>query len=103
MFSTINNLTVTVLQVNDFHNSGDGTTLRVCMATGVIYIADWFNAMRGLVSLALIASVVTLVLAVVYTFFHSVNKNVVLTLFIVASWLSGNGSFGRGHRAHTYY
>ena len=77
-------------------------TLRVCMATTVIYIADFFKAIQGLVCLAVIASVVTLALAIVYTFLHKINKNVVLTLFIVTSCLSGNGSFDCGHRAPTY-
>ena len=66
-------------------------TLQVCISTRIIYIADWFKAIRAMVCLALIASVVTVALAIVYTFFHTVNKNVVLRLFIAASWLSGNG------------
>ncbi|KAI0216170.1 hypothetical protein LSAT2_031789 [Lamellibrachia satsuma] len=59
-----------------------------CVEIPASLLQGWFKGIRALVSLSLIASIGTLILATLYTFVHSVNKILVLRLCFVATVLA---------------
>ncbi|KAI0212857.1 hypothetical protein LSAT2_002182 [Lamellibrachia satsuma] len=54
----------------------------------MLLVPGWFRGIQAFVCLSLIASIGTLLLAILYTFVHSVSKRLVQMLFIVAAALA---------------
>jgi len=68
----------------------------------MLLVSGWFKGIQAFVCLSLIASVGTLLLALMYTFVHSVSKGLVLQLCIVASALAGKTHTRTRARARTH-
>ena len=75
----------------------------LCLSNLTIFmllVSGWFKGIQAFVCLSLIASIGTLLLALMYTFVHSVSKGLVLQLFIVASALADKTHTRTRARAH---
>ncbi|KAI0212856.1 hypothetical protein LSAT2_002181 [Lamellibrachia satsuma] len=91
-----------------YHGFGIGLWKRcldsVCVAHP--HVPGPLKGVRAFVCMSLIASIGTLLLAILYTFVHSVSKRLVLQLFIIAAalaamfMLGGFGWFGAKAKDH---
>ncbi|KAI0225569.1 hypothetical protein LSAT2_023677 [Lamellibrachia satsuma] len=84
----------------------------ICVDLPSSYLAGWFKGIQAFVCLSLIASIGTLLLALMYTFVHSVSKGLILQLCIVASALAAMFMLGgfawfaakaNNHFAYSFY
>ena len=56
----------------------------------MLLVPGWYKGIQAFVCMSLIASICTLLLAILYTFVHYVSKRLVQLLFILAAALAGN-------------
>ena len=58
----------------------------------MLLVEDGFKVILSLVTLSFVASFASVVLAIIYTFVHSLNKSVMLLLIIIIAAAAGNTS-----------